>query len=196
MSSDLVPLRLLAEEEMDTNLEKRERRESENAYYKRRFDVAEYYKSLNVVKRGDDIFPPLFEFRKITIVHVLQSEGPGKGEDIYGHLNKNALVAKLVQSGLTQWTEETKASFAALLGHPGWKKTNTRKLHPVERLNARFLCKRCNARVVHNRWHCKGMSLAEVCNHQCLGLNKNERTKSAWRVDQFCVDERVCEHIE
>lgn len=191
-SPDFALIQPSVEVELADLSETRRRREAENSYRQRREDVERYYKNLKANGGTGGILPGLSEFRKLPIVHKMQNKTTGTASSgIYKDLQRNKVINDLVMEDLTHWEASASASFAALLGYPGWKQTGGKvQLHPAVRPNALFLCKRCETRA-NGRRQCRSMSFEEACDHRCINLSKKERTKDSWNVRYFYPDTKV-----
>lgn len=187
---DFDLIRPSVESEIAQIIETRKRREEEAAYRKRRADVAQYYDDLKVSGQGGEILPTLPVFRTLPVMQVMQNKMTSKPKAGISRDFKSALVTELVNQNLSQWQDSAKADFAVLLGTTSGKSAGRNKLHAVDRLNARFRCKKCDA---HGQ---KGptstsMSFAEACQHRCPWLSKKQKGKETWKAENFCVDAQV-----
>jgi hypothetical protein len=100
------------------------------------------------------------------------------------------LVAELVKDDLNKWREPVRKALAIELGFEEWKSASSKKLHPVDRLTARFRCKKCLK--VAQRYKDDGsLDFAGACGHQCPNVPKSARSKPSWSPDQFAKDDKV-----
>ena len=163
---------------------------------KNREDVEEFYGHLRSNK-AYKYLPSLPTFRQLPIIKLMQSgEDVGHARGIRHTLQDNSVMRKLLDQEVTQWVEGAKQDLAVVLGFPRlWKTANSRLLHPVERLTARFLCTKCGH--LENKYGMDGcLDFAGACLHVCVGKNgKNDRSrkskKAAWNPTNFVKDEKV-----
>jgi hypothetical protein len=174
--------------EITKMIEARKRSSKEAVYRRHRDEVEQHYKRLKSSEK-DRVFPSLAQFRRLPIINILQSK-TSTSTGVASDLRRSELVAELLQDDLKNWRESAKSALAAALGFPDWKSASKKKLHPVDRLTARFRCKRCES--VGRETH-KDMCLdfAGVCAHTCDRLNADKRTKEKWASDQFERDAKV-----
>ena len=90
--------------------------------------------------------PNANEFRKLSVVKIYEKPGVGEKRNL-----RDPFVASILAENLDQWRDAARAALAAVLGFPGWKNLSKRKLHPVDRLTARFRCQRCDKVAVENK---------------------------------------------
>lgn len=166
-------------------MESRQRREHEAAYRRRREGVQQHYEQLKLSGKHKTL-PSLAQFRQLPIVNILQSKTSSK-TDVADDLQNSTLVKELLQSDLQKWQESARAVLAATLGLPDWKNANKTKLHPVDRLTARFKCKECGPKSHAGRY----LSFASACAHACARPDQKTTTKNKWSADQFEKDEQV-----
>lgn len=169
-------------------VEHRERRSKEEAYRVRRADVAQHYNRLRSAKT-EEALPTLDVFRKIPIINSLQRKETSQS-GVSKELKASPLVGELLRDELRKWREAAKASLAATLGYPDWKTASTKKLHPVDRLTARFQCQICH-KVATRYMEAECLDFAGACAHQCPHLKKKQRGKAVWCSEQFVRDDKV-----
>ena len=85
------------------------------------------------------ILPNLKEFRNLPVVKVFEKTGPSRAA---GSGLRDAFVESVLEENLGQWRDAARAALAGVLGVPAWRSMSKRKLHPVDRLTARFRCRR------------------------------------------------------
>lgn len=86
------------------------------------------------------------------------------------------------------------ATLGATLGFPKWKSASKIKLHPVDRLTARFKCTKCDKESY--KFYPEGcLNFSAACEHVCPRLDWNKKTREHWTADQFVKDEKVCAGI-
>ena len=147
--------------------------------------------------------PNLDEFRRLPVIKIYEAAGPSPaGSDSSSSSSfprslKDPFVASVLNENLNQWRENARAALAGVLGFPGWRTHSQRKLHPVDRLSARFRCKRCDACPAAGRApriplpEDGGMDFAEACEHTCAHLQKKKKARDQWSADRFAVDQKV-----
>lgn len=163
------------------------RRQREAAYKKRREDVAAHYTRLKSAPSPVEVLPSLLDFRGLSVIKVLQGQPSDKETGIADELKDNKLVHDLLVDNLSQWREVARSTLAGILGFPGWKTASKTKLHPVDRLTARFICKSCSSRGKGG----EALTFAEVCGHRCVGLNKRKQARTTWNATLFEPDAKV-----
>jgi len=111
-------------------------------------------------------------------------------------LQNNPLMADLLKTQLTKWTEKAKQDLGVVLGFPrNWKSANKNILHPVERLTGRFLCTRCER--VDVKYRNDGcLDFAGACRHECgVGNEKKGRIRKGkkwkWDPSMFARDDKA-----
>jgi hypothetical protein len=187
--ADLNTIMPVVEAELLKLMERRKRREEEEAYRRRRADVEKHYNHLRS-ERVEKSLPPLFTFRQLPIVNSLQST-TSPSSSVYKSIQESPLVQELLEDQLEKWRQQARTVLGATLGYPHWKTPSSKKLHPVDRLTARFQCQKCN--VVATRYqedHC--LDFAGACAHQCVRPKQKRRPKPVWSADQFVKDGKVC----
>ncbi len=137
------------------------------------------------------LLPTLSEFRKLPMVQRMQQKSTNASDTgIALDLKQSKLLNDLIKEDLSRWREGIKNSLGALLGFPNWKSTSRTQLHPVDRPNARFLCKRCEASIGAGNGRNESMDFAEICQHRCVPLSKKSR--DTWKVENFVPDVKAC----
>ena len=175
------------DQEMVEHLTRVARRQAEAAYQKRREDVAAHYTRLKSAPNPVEVLPALPEFRKLSVMKVMQGK-PSDGEvGVAEELKHSKLVHELLTDNLNKWREEARSALAGVLGFAGWKSASKTKVHPVDRLTARFICKKCSSK----RRGGEALTFADACGHRCAGLNKKQRAREAWSASLFQPDVKV-----
>ncbi|KAI0729771.1 hypothetical protein C8Q72DRAFT_777268 [Fomitopsis betulina] len=141
---DYMMIRDQVDKEMVEHRSRLARRQREAAYKKRREDVAAHYTRLKSAPSPVEVLPSLLDFRGLSVIKVLQGQPSDKETGIADELKDNKLVHDLLVDNLSQWREVARSTLAGILGFPGWKTASKTKLHPVDRLTARFICKSCS----------------------------------------------------
>ncbi|GBE84011.1 hypothetical protein SCP_0510700 [Sparassis crispa] len=193
--TDFALIRPTVEREIIANKERQERCAAEHAYSKRRADVKQHYDRLRSAAEKQ-VLPPLGEFRKLSVMRLMQEKPSDAAAGISQELKNSKLVAELLKDNLRAWREGARDALAAALGFPGWKSFSKKKLHPVERLNAWFKCKKCAkfegaSSGSSNRPPLPALDFAAACEHRCPHLNKRKRARETWSADHFEPDQPV-----
>ena len=119
--------------------ERQKRRNAEKILYQRRVEVKEHLHRLKSDGTSEAL-PNLTTFRKLPAIKLVQNHTSAKKASIE---LKSPLIAEILRNELGRWRESARETLAAILGQPNWKCPSNKKLHPVERLTAKFKCKRC-----------------------------------------------------
>lgn len=136
--------------------------------------------------------PSLAEFRHLpTVQRQLYKSTNAPSATVAHELKHSKLVGQMIEEDLDRWVDAARTSLAAVLGFPVWKSVSVHKLHPVDRLTARFRCKRCDARGEPKKWEGGCFTFAEACEHRCKPGGKT-RAKERWEAKAFVPDEKVC----
>ncbi|KAG7448664.1 uncharacterized protein BT62DRAFT_1074220 [Guyanagaster necrorhizus] len=166
--------------------EARKQSKHEAEYRQSREIVEKHYERLRC-KRLEVPLPPLASFRKIPIIHTIQTTPPSPEFDVAKQL-QTPLVATLLKSELSAWRNQAKNALAATLGFANWKSASSKRLHPVDRINAHFRCKKCAH--TENKYKEDGcFDFFGACSHQC---SKKFRGKREWNVTRFLKDDKAC----
>ena len=184
---DYMLIRDQVDQEMVEHRARVARREAEAAFKKRRDDVAAHYTRLKSEPNPVEVLPTLSEFRKLSVMKVMQGKASDKDAGVGKELKSNKLVNELLTDNLNRWREEARSALAGVLGFPGWKSASKKKVHPVDRLTARFICKKCSSKGKGG----EGLTFTEVCGHRCVGMNKKQRAREAWSSSLFEPDVKV-----
>ena len=150
--------------------------------------VKEVYKTLHH-KHGDKGVPHLLDFRRFPTTQLVQNT-PGNVTST--DLHREPLLSMLEQD-LERWRENARESLGAILGFPGWKDASKHKLHPVNRLTARFICKSCGKKEGREAaWDSVGLDFKEACQHRCVNPSRKQKDKVIFTPDNFEPDPKVC----
>ncbi|KZP02971.1 hypothetical protein FIBSPDRAFT_808192, partial [Athelia psychrophila] len=196
-SADLaVPLRMddfrlvrsTVDEEMIKMAEARKRRADEETYRNLYRELERQYNRLKSQNSKDKIIPTLAQFRQLPVIKLVQSQQTPASTDVSRDL-KSGLLAGMLEGDLDKWSKTAKEAFGEMLGFPGYRSASKTKLHPVDRITARFRCKRCRK---------EGWKYAQdgcldfpgVCAHVCHDSSMEKRTKERWNPDHFEADEK------
>ncbi|CCL99618.1 uncharacterized protein FIBRA_01636 [Fibroporia radiculosa] len=191
---DFKLIRDTAEKEIIAIMEQRVRREKEAAYRQRRGDVEAHYNRLKSSEKKQ-VLPSLQEFRNLSVMKVLVNKSTSGDLGIANELKNSKLVDALLKDNIEKWVDGAKAALAGVLGFPGWKSASKKKLHPVERLTARFRCKKCDK--VSKKYSEEGcLDFAGACEHVCPHLSTQQRAKETWSADRFEADVQAISTVE
>ena len=187
---DIAHVKPIIEAELLASTEKRKRSELERAYEQRRKDVATLYQKLSIAE-AVQVLPPLPVFRNLPMVQRIQfkpTNAPSVA--VAKELKQSTLIVSLVDEEVARWRTDARAALAAVLGVNSWRSASTKKLHPVDRLTARFRCKECDSRGCSRGWDVVSFDFAGACRHQCK--NKNGKwLKKPWKAENFVPDLKV-----
>ena len=188
--SDYLPIKPLVEGQLLKMQEHRQNRQNEASYRQRRDDVEQYY---NRLRSAGTVVPSLSEFRKLPVMKTVQGSVSGPRPNSRGlalDLKKSGLVAELVIADLKKWMEPAREKLSELLGFPKWKSASKTKLHPLDRITARFRCQRCGK--VSKRYETEGcLDFPGACAHECPNHDKKVQKPVDWDVDLFVKDDKV-----
>ncbi|KDQ64838.1 hypothetical protein JAAARDRAFT_239124 [Jaapia argillacea MUCL 33604] len=109
---------------------------------------------------------------------------------------QKTLISTMIGRELRAWCDRVETEFCQqILGYNKgsdmgeWKNASRKKLHPVERLDARFQCKKCKK----TSWKYADVGCLDfvgTCAHSCIGVDWK-----GWSVQQFEVDQKVVEAV-
>lgn len=170
--------------------EARKRRAAEATYRESRAQVEKQYNRLRS-SASEGPLPPLQSFRELSVLKLFQS--PTTPVLNVAKELRSPVIQTLLTSNLDSWRQQAKQSLGALLGHPNWAAASTNKLHPVDRITARFQCQRCKWLGV--RYESDGcFDFAGACSHQCSSPQIKSLPKEwkTWDAKNFVRDEKVC----
>ncbi|KAF5371587.1 hypothetical protein D9758_003510 [Tetrapyrgos nigripes] len=140
--------------------ERRTRQANAKTHQITRDAIEKHYNRLRATKQLLPL-PTLETFRQLPIMRQLQTSPrphlstgatatgtPGNSQSTSPSLEatldnslKSPIITSLLTSQLAEWRESVKSSLAQTLGFPkDWKSADPRKLHPVDRVTARFIC--------------------------------------------------------
>ncbi|KAJ3905299.1 hypothetical protein F5879DRAFT_752754 [Lentinula edodes] len=123
-------------------VESRSRRAHEAGYSTCRRAVEKHYNRLRALKQETPL-PSLPSFRGLPTIRQIQQSVGQSEKEVDTSLQSQA-IQTLVHSEIAKFHLEAKNSLAAILGFQNWKSPSSRKLHPVDRLTARFQCRTCH----------------------------------------------------
>ncbi|PIL23445.1 hypothetical protein GSI_14756 [Ganoderma sinense ZZ0214-1] len=183
-------------EEIVENKEREARREREHDLKDRLEKVKATWTDLKDGCSTQDAPPPpmphVQEFRQLPVVKIYQKPEATGSKNL-----TDPFVKSVLAENLDQWRNAARAGLATVLGFPGWKTMSKKKLHPVDRLTARFRCQRCDRVATENKTVLLdgGMGFAEACEHVCGHLKKKQRGKNRWSAERFVPDQRAIDAV-
>ncbi|KZT03856.1 uncharacterized protein LAESUDRAFT_728854 [Laetiporus sulphureus 93-53] len=189
---DYQAIQATVEEEVAKMKERSARRGYEAAYKKRRDDVEEHYKRLQSMKEKK-VLPTLAEFRKLSIMKVMQAKSCDATSGIAADLKNSTFITALLEENLEKWREDARAALGTVLGYPAWKATSKTKLHPVDRVTAWFRCKRCHG--AQKKGEDTPLDFIAACSHRCSYLDKRRRAKDNWSAQLFEPDTQAIQLV-
>lgn len=187
-TQDIERIRPILEPQIIEMGERARRRQEEENTRKRREAIETIYRRRKFLL-SDKALPALSEFRKLpTSQLVQQSTGPLSESDL-----RTEPMLGMFSHDLEQWRAIAKEGLGALLGFPGWKDASKFKLHPVERLTARFRCKSCGNKEGRREadWKSYGLDFVGACAHRCDHLSQKQKNKIVFKADNFELDHKV-----
>ncbi|KAG2131705.1 uncharacterized protein EDB93DRAFT_1177587 [Suillus bovinus] len=187
---DFLPMKPLIEAQLLRMQTHRQNQENEASYRQRRDDVKQYYDRL---RSAGTVVPTLHEFRKLSVMTTMQGSVTGSRPNSSGlakDMKNSALIAELVAADLRTWMASAREKLSELLGFPKWRSASKTKLHPLDRITARFRCQGCGK--VAKRYETERcLDFAGVCAHECPSNDKKDRKPVDWSVDRFIKDEKA-----
>lgn len=184
---DFLPIKPLVETQLLKMQTHRQNRENEESYRQRRDDVEQYY---NRLRSAGTIVPSLYEFRKLSVMMTMQGSVTGSRPNSSGlakDMKNSPLVAELVAADLKTWMASAREKLSELLGFPKWRSASKTKLHPLDRITARFRCQRCEK--VSKRYEMeRSLDFPGVCAHECPSDDKKNKKPVDWNADRFVKD--------
>ncbi|KAK1221576.1 hypothetical protein PQX77_015589 [Marasmius sp. AFHP31] len=171
--------------------EQRGRRTHEETYRNARNSVAKHYNRLRA-GRLEMPLPTLEVFRELPIIAQLQKNA--KPNINLDNELKSSVITSLLHAQLEEWREKAMDHLLTLLGLPtGWKSASKNKLHPTQRVTARFRCGRCTRIEMRNRED-ECLDLAGVCAHTCEASKKGRIPQ--WKIENFVKDEKAIDAMK
>ncbi|THV01980.1 hypothetical protein K435DRAFT_749946 [Dendrothele bispora CBS 962.96] len=170
--------------------EARRRREYENTYRQSRELIEKHYNRLRAGKQELPL-PSLETFREIPIMRQLQTFPPaGSSEADFDKELKSNHVASKLKTQLNEWREKAKNELGRTLGYEDWKSPSNTKLHPADRVTARWVCKRCH-RVSMRYKEDECLDFPGVCIHQCSAPMGKKIDQIPFKAGRFIKDEKA-----
>ena len=177
--ADISHCRDKIEAELIRVSERRTRSRTEQEYASARDAVLKRYKIMN---GNEQSLPPLEDFRKLhTMQMVVHQPSTVK-------MLTNGSLTEPVKRELEDWMRVARKGLAKVLGFPDWKTASTTKVHIAERVNALYLCTRCQKAGGLSKWEDPGLSFKEACRHSCPHLKRKQKAKTIWDADTFVKD--------
>ncbi|CAL1699573.1 unnamed protein product [Somion occarium] len=191
-NQDIEFIRPTLESQIIEMADRAQRRQAEDNTRKRREAVEHAYARLKSM-HPQQAFPALAEFRKLPTAQLVQKgTGPMSAED----LKESPLIYMLSQD-LEQWRSAAKEGLSSVLGYPGWRHASSLKLHPVERMTARFKCKLCEGKKADEaHWKSYGLDFKAACEHRCEHLSAKQKDKAVFKADDFLPDHKATRTVE
>ncbi|OCB85681.1 hypothetical protein A7U60_g7332 [Sanghuangporus baumii] len=180
------------EAEIMKQAKKRARTKEEQAYSKRRELMAqEYYrrKSIGSSRSKPVILPNLNVFRRQSMIKLLQNRR-GSDPDKLASSLRHPSTRRMIDDDLSFWGSKANFEFKKILGADDFFQISKKKLDPLEKLTARFICTRC---LDHTSDESKipPLDFREACAHQCKHLTKKQRARTTWSPKQFIPDQKA-----
>ncbi|KAJ3992895.1 hypothetical protein F5050DRAFT_1578711 [Lentinula boryana] len=144
--------------------ERRSRRAHEAGYSTCRQAVEKHYNRLRALKQESPL-PCLPSFRELPTIHQIQHSTSQSGKELDIALQSQPIQA-LVHSELEKFHSDAKNALAATMGFSDWKSPSILKLHPADRLTARFRCRTCQ-RVEAKYQDCGSLDYEGAIMHLC-----------------------------
>ncbi|KAL5534167.1 hypothetical protein ACEPAG_628 [Sanghuangporus baumii] len=180
------------EAEIMKQAKKRARSKEEQAYSKRRELMAqEYYrrKSIGFSLSKPVILPNLNVFRQQSMIKLLQNRRGSDPDNLAPNL-QHPSTRRMIDDDLSFWRGKTDFEFKKILGADKFYPISKKKLDPLDRLTARFICTRC---LDHTSDESKvpPLDFREACAHQCKHFTKKQKAKVTWSPKQFMPDQKA-----
>lgn len=175
---------------MIVKIEKNHCRKELRARKERLRIIENHYNRLRSLEgNAKKILPNLDTFKTFPIISSLQTASSSVDTDMDAQLKSNGLVLKVLNDQIEQWVKDAKAQMCCLLGSPGWKTSDLKGLHLVQRVDARFVCLRCE-RMRKDAFIRKKRSLdfTDACGHSCPSLGSGN---ADWNANWFMADDKV-----
>ncbi|KAF7984706.1 hypothetical protein HWV62_13010 [Athelia sp. TMB] len=188
-NADFAHIKPIVDEEMTKMFESRARRTEEDTLKNLRNQVEKHYNWIKSSTPKDKIVPTLPQFRQLPVIKLIQSQQSPTSTDVVRDL-KSGLLAGMLDEDLKKWVLAAREAFGAMLGYPKYKSASKTKLHPAQRVTARFRCKRCGK---EGRKYAQDgcLDFVGVCNHVCHDSSMGKRAKDRWDPGFFEADVQV-----
>ncbi|KIK68475.1 hypothetical protein GYMLUDRAFT_35899 [Collybiopsis luxurians FD-317 M1] len=163
--------------------ERRDRRARENNYSAARRAVEKHYNRLRALKKETPL-PCLPSFRELPIISQLQrSQQPEKEID---KSLQSLPIANLVHSELAKFHVDARNALGEILGFRDWKSPSNKKVHPAERLTARFQCRCQRVEAKYKDFGCLDYSGAIM--HMCATTMDKDVSPKPFKASRFTKD--------
>ncbi|CDO70471.1 hypothetical protein BN946_scf184569.g14 [Trametes cinnabarina] len=175
--------------EVTTHKQRKLHKEREHILQERKRAVEKEYSRLKQDPEQNSVLPSFPEFRRLSVVKTFEASTSYDDPRI-----TDPFISKVLKDNLEQWRAAARAALADVLGFPQWKIMSKRKLHPVDRLTARFRCKRCDASGKKADTN-DSMDFAAACGHLCPHMSKKALRAHRWDAKDFAPDQQVIDGI-
>ncbi|KAJ3985851.1 hypothetical protein F5890DRAFT_1552800 [Lentinula detonsa] len=168
--------------------ERRSRRAHETGYSTCRQAVEKHYNRLRALKQESPL-PCLPSFRKLPTIHQIQHSTSQSKKELDNALQSQPIRA-LVHSELEKFHSDAKNALAAIMGFSDWKSPSSRKLHPADRLTARFRCRTCQ-RVEAKYKDCGSLDYEGAIMHLCSVTLDEPVSPMPFKAERFEKDTKA-----
>ncbi|KAJ8693663.1 hypothetical protein PTI98_008638 [Pleurotus ostreatus] len=189
-NQDLEVISKTVSDEMIVKIEKNHNRKELLAQRERIRIIENHYNRLRSSEgNARMILPNLATFKTFPIISSLQTASADVDTDMDAQLKSNGLVLKVLNDEIKQWVNDAKARMCCILGSPGWKTSDLKGLHLVQRVDARFVCMRCEGtRKDDFIGKKRSLEFKDACGHSCPSLGAEN---AKWNADWFRADEKA-----
>ncbi|KAG9221642.1 hypothetical protein CCMSSC00406_0005555 [Pleurotus cornucopiae] len=192
---DLENISKTVSDEMIVKIEKNHNRKELLAQRERMRIIETHYNRLRSSEgNAKMVLPNLATFKTFPIISSLQTASADVDTDMDAQLKSNGLVLKVLNDEIKQWVTDAKARMCCILGSPGWKTSDLKGLHLVQRVDARFVCIRCEG-IRKDDFIGKKRSLEfkDACGHSCPSLGAEN---AKWNADWFKADDKAINAVK
>ncbi|KAI0090347.1 hypothetical protein BDY19DRAFT_939752 [Irpex rosettiformis] len=190
-NEDFLRIQPLVNRELDALYTERERRITVKNVEDQQEAVLELYERLK--SRPAAIVPPLKTFRKLPVVRRMA--GSSTSSDISNEIRDSTLIARLAEGDVQNWVKDAKDALTTVLGFAPLNESHPTSLAPVNRLTARFRCKKCDSK--QSSWPSdRSLSFAEACAHQCMHTRNRPSGQKVWNAEQFVPDYKAIDVVQ
>lgn len=151
----------------------------------------EYYrrKSIGSERTKPEVLPTLGVFRQLSMIKILQNMRGSEPDELATRMNDPS-TRRMIDDSLSMWRSNTEYTFKKILNAGDFCPIG-KKLDPLDRLTARFICTKC---LEHASDESKvpPLDFRGACAHQCKHLTKQQKAKAIWSPKQFRLDQKVC----
>ncbi|EAU89291.1 hypothetical protein CC1G_03556 [Coprinopsis cinerea okayama7 len=179
-------------------LDKIDRRTHEMRYQETRKQIINHYNYLKSSRNKDaiPILPALTAFRTLPVIAMLQDDEASTtpANEVSKSLKNDKVLSNMLRTQITTWVNKARTDLGTQIGlsplEKRWKSVNKTDLHPVERVNVRYRCKRCT--VLGERYEEDGcFDFAGACAHDCSKAGAPPKKKNRgwkWSAENFEKD--------